>query len=258
MVAAAIGGAALVGAVATGVASSNAADAQKHAADTASATQRDMFNSVRSDLAPFTTYGQGAAGLLSGRLADSDLLQPFGETAPTFAPPTDEASLAATPGYQFTLNQGLKGVRNTASARGLGLSGAQLKAAAGYTTGLADSTYGQQFGRALDTYNANLQGYNTRFNAFQTQQQNTYNKLLGVAQLGENAAAQTGSMGTQTAGQIGNNLIGAGNASAAASMATGNAISGGVNNIAQYYALKSIIGAGGGASGQAGVFATQG
>lgn len=56
-----------------------------------------------------------------------------------------QAELEATPGYKFNLSQGLGAVQNSASARGLGVSGAAMKGAATFATGLADSTYKTQF-----------------------------------------------------------------------------------------------------------------
>lgn len=117
------------------------------------------------------------------------------------------------PGYQFTLNQGLKATQNSAAARGLGSSGAALKGAASYATGLAQSNYN-----------------------------NYFNQLMGITQLGENAAAQTGAYGTQTASSVGNNLIGAGNATAASYLNTGNAVNNAANTIGSYYMLQGLSG----------------
>jgi hypothetical protein len=138
-----------------------------------------------------------------------------------------EADVQATPGFQFNLNQGLKAVQNSAASRGLGVSGAALKGAASYATGLADSTYQNQFNNAV------------------TNQNNTYNRLLGVANLGENAGATTGALGTQTATNIGNNTIGAGNALAASSNAIGNTISGATSPGSLYLTNALLKSAGG-------------
>jgi hypothetical protein len=56
-----------------------------------------------------------------------------------------QAQLEQTPGYQFTRDQGLKMTQSAAAARGLGVSGASLKGAATYATGLANTTYKDQF-----------------------------------------------------------------------------------------------------------------
>jgi hypothetical protein len=54
-----------------------------------------------------------------------------------------QQTLAATPGYQFTLAQGLQGVNNSAAARGMLKSGNTLQALTQYASGLADNTYQQ-------------------------------------------------------------------------------------------------------------------
>jgi hypothetical protein len=65
-----------------------------------------------------------------------------------------QAGLEQTPGYQFTLQQGLKSAQNAAAARGLGVSGAALKASDTFATGLANSTYNQQLQNAIATNQA--------------------------------------------------------------------------------------------------------
>ena len=185
-----------VGGIATAVGASSAAHAQERAAKQATQVQQAQYNQTRSDLMPYQTAGQGATNELTARLPD--LTSPFNMT---------QANLEATPGYQFNLQQGLKSVNNAMGARGLLNSGAAMKGAATYATGLADSTY-------LD-----------QFNMDQQNKLNAYNKLMGVAQLGEGAAAQTGAYGLQTAHDIAGNYIGAGNAAAAGYMGVANGIS---------------------------------
>lgn len=206
---------------ATSKASKTQQDAQKYAAD----IQKQMYDTTRGDLAPYNTAGQAATTQLSNRL--SDLTSPI---------TMDENTLQNTPGYQFNLQQGLKGVQNSAAARGLGTSGAALKGAATYATGLADSTYQNQFSNAV------------------TNQTNAYNRLMGVSTLGESAAAQTGAYGTQTGANIGNqavatgqsignNQIQSGNAQAAGYLGAANSVNNGVGNYLQYNALKGMYGA---------------
>lgn len=206
MVATAIIGSAVVGAGASIMGANAQADATKNA----SAQQMAMYKQTRADLLPYQQFGQVGANMLQGQLPSL--------TAPITM---DEATLRNTPGYQFNLSQGLKSVQNGAAARGLGVSGAAMKGAASYATGLADSTYQNQFN------NAN------------TNQTNAYNRLMGVAQLGENAAAQTGAYGTQTAQSIGNNTIQGGNATAAGYLGAANALNNGVNSYAMYNAMQN-------------------
>lgn len=200
MVAAAVVGAGVLGAGASIVSSKSAASAQKSAANQATDVQQQMFNTTQQNLQPFIQAGTGAQNMLTDKLPG--LTQPI---------TMDEATLRATPGYQFNLNQGLRATQNSAASRGLGTSGAALKGASQFATGLADNTYQNQFGNAV------------------TNQTNIYNRLLGAAGLGENAAAGVGNAAVQTGANIGNNITGAGNAQGASYIAAGQ----GIGNAAQ-------------------------
>lgn len=218
LIAAAVVGGAGISAAAGLSAAGSASKAQTTSADKANATQLAMYDRTRGDLLPYNDIGRQAFSTLGERL--NKLSQPFDMT---------QENLEKTPGYQFNLSQGLKGISNMANARGF--SGAALKEAGRFTTGLADNTYQNQFS---NYWNNN---------------QNAYNMLSGVSQIGENAAAQTGSYGTQTAANVGNNMIGAGNAQGAAAIAGGNAISNAANSVGSYYGLKSLVGNSGGGGG---------
>jgi hypothetical protein len=189
---------------------------------------------------PFISAGGAAAGQLQNMLASGQLGTPMdmsgqptaaqvpqytGGPPPQFSWNPTMAGLAQTPGYQFTLQQGLLGTQNAAAAQGLGVSGAALKGAAGYATGLANSTYNQQlnnaesiYGNQLAGYNAGLAGYGQQLAGFQTQQgafqnqfndywanqTNRYNQLANLSQLGGNVAVGQGSNATTAASNIGN------------------------------------------------------
>lgn len=137
----------------------------------------------------------------------------------TFTAPT-AAEAQATPGYQFTLDQGLKSVQNSAAARGLGTSGAALKGAASYATGLADSTYNDVFNRALTTFNTNYGSAANRVN-----------RLSALVGNGQNAAATNGSLGAQSMSSIGNTLTSGANALASGQVGGANALSSGLSSI---------------------------
>ena len=196
----AIIGAGAIGAGATAISSSNAAHAQTTAANNAITAQQGFYNQDQTQLQPFITGGQGAYSTLN------NLLGVGGNSA------SIQNTLTNLPGYQFTLNQGLKATQGGYAAQGLADSGAALKGAATYATGLAQSDY----------------------NNYLTGLQNS-------ATTGENAANALAGYGTQTGAQIGSNIIGAGNAQAAASTATGNALTNGTNNLSQYYTLNSLL-----------------
>ncbi len=250
----AVGLASAVGGVASSVigskASKKAASAQQQAAQTASGTQMDMFNRVRSDLAPYMAAGQIGSNRLLELIASPDFNKGYAQYTPyaDFVPVTAE-NLEATPGYQFTRDQGMRATMNSASASGLTGSGAQARGIADYVTGLAQNTYNQQVQNRIAEYNAGLSGhvqnYMTGFNAYQSGIQNAYNRLLGVAQLGQNSAAQQANLGTQTAQTIGGNQMAAGNAAASGYIGAANALSGGLNTalggLSNAYLMNSLM-----------------
>lgn len=175
----------------------SAAKTQAKSAQYATDAQLAMFGITRASLQPFINTGSKASNLLATNLRG--LMKPINMS---------QANLEATPGYKFTLGQGEKAVENAASARGLGASGAALKGAADYATGLSDKTYNERFANAL------------------ANKQFAYNSLIGTSGLGANAAAGLGYNATATGGQIGSNAIGAGNAQAGADIAGANAATG--------------------------------
>ena len=206
------GGTSLLGGIMSSGAASNAASTQAGAANRAVDLSMQQYQTTRNDLAPFRSYGTTAGDQLVSQLRD--LTAPFNPT---------QSQIEATPGYQFTRDQGLKGVQNSAAAKGLGISGAALKGAADYATGLANSTY------------------KDLFNIDQTNKQNTYNRLLGITNLGENAAAQSGSLGNQAVGNATNAITSGANASAAGTIGSNNAIVGGLNNAANLYQTYALM-----------------
>ena len=185
---------------------------QKSATDKASKVQQQMYQQTRADLSPYRTAGESGTNMLMSRLPD--LTSPI---------TLDAATLQQLPGYNFTLQQGLKSAQNSAAARGLGQSGAAVKGASAYATGLANQYANDAFNREL------------------TQRSQIYNQLLGSAQLGANAAAQTGQYATQTGQNIGSNLIGGGNALAAGLVGGANALTTGANNYAGYQLAQQAL-----------------
>lgn len=259
-------GAAAVGAASTAYAASQASSAQRDAANQASQTQRDLANQsnelltkqydqTRTDLAPYRQVGDVANTQLQSQLPFlTTPIQMSQEQRDLEKPITlDQATLEATPGYQFALNQGLKATQNAAAARGLGVSGAALKGAAAFATGLADNTYTNQFNLAQQNRQNAFGRYQTDYqNQLQTQG-SSFDRLNALLTTGENAAAQTSALGNKTATtqasvntttgqQIGSNVIGAGNATAAGYNAIGSAVAQGANNIGGYAAYRGLYG----------------
>jgi|ERR1700744_247991 len=201
-------GAAVLGAGALGAAGSlGSGFLQAGAANKATNTQLAMYNQTRSDLMPYMTGGASAFSQLQ------NLIGLNGGNSQSML-----ATLQNSPGYQFALQQGQTGLDRTAAARGLLLSGGQLKDTVNYNQGMADQLYG--------TY---------------------YNQLMGAAGLGENAAAQTGNAATATGQGMAGSIMGGGQALA-------GGLAGGVNNLGgalyQYSMLnQSQLGTGPGIPG---------
>jgi len=208
-----IGGATnVIGGLLGANAASNAADTQAGAANRASDNTMAMYNTTREDLAPYRGYGTTAGNKLVGSL--DNLTAPFNPT---------QAQLEATPGYQFNRAQGLNAVQNSAAAKGLGISGAALKGAADYATGLADST---------------LQ---TQFNIDQANKTNSFNKLMALTGAGQSAAAQTGNFGMTAAQNAGQFSTSGANALAAGQVGGVNAITNGLNNGVNSYLTGQFL-----------------
>lgn len=195
--------AAVVGAAGSIYASHEQAAGQEQAAN----TQADMFNKITAQEQPFLQAGAGASTQLS------DMLKPGGYLTQQFNPTMEQ--LENYPGFQFALKTGGQAVRN-ADTPGVGaLSGAALKDLMSFNTGLASQYYGDYF------------------NQFQTQQNNIFNRLSGLATLGQNAA---GNLGTSSA-YLGSGIA---QAQAARAGALGAGYAGAANSVANTLPLYML------------------
>lgn len=225
------GGLAAAGGVASAViggnAAKSAANTQAQAADSAAQLQQQQYDQTRSDLEPYRDLGTQYIPQLQTALANPLLNSTF--SYGSFTAPT-AAEAAATPGYQFTLDNGLKATQNSASARGLGSSGAALKGASTYATGLADSTYNDTYNRDLSAYTTNrnnaIGNYTTNYGTAS----DNVNRLLGIVGNGQNASAQTGALGAQASNSIANTLTSGAAASAAGTVGSANALTSGLTS----------------------------
>lgn len=245
-VAAAIAGAAVVGAGATIYAGNKAAGAAKDAANQSANTEKYIYDTTRSDYAPYRAVGVNALGQLArlygvptedrtatpvtpttgvignyggglggiaGRFGEmirggiNNATPPPAQRPATPAAPTDRfGGFTASPSYQWRLDQGLKAIERRASANGSRYSGATLKAMDRYAGGEAS----QEF----DTY---------------------ANRLASLAGVGQTATGAVAQAGQQYAGGVSNAYQQAGAARASAYQNTGNAINQGVQNLASAY-----------------------
>lgn len=225
-----VGAAVVAGAAVSAVGSNMAANTQAKAANHAADMSAEAAQNMRDDLAPYNGLGNQAINPLWQAMgynvgADGSVSQnPNATLQQQFS--FDPSKLAQTPGYQFALQQGLRGTNNALASQGLGLSGAQAKGLATFATGLADQTYGDQYNRALSTYNTNYKVA-----------ANNVSNLQNLVNTGQNSAAQTGQAGLAGANNAGNYLTQAGNAQASGIMGMANAANQGTQNYMLYNAL---------------------
>lgn len=189
-------GASLLGGVLSSRASRKAAQTQADSANRASEIQQAQFEKLRSDLEPYRQGGNTALEQMMGKMT------PDGYFNQTYK----GQDIYNDPSYQFRLNEGLGAVQQSAAAQGGLLSGATLKALNNYAQDYASQEY----------HNA----YN-RFNADQT---NQYNRLSNLIGMGQNASAQTGNAGMQTAQAVANNTMAGADALASGRIAQSNAL----------------------------------
>lgn len=222
MVAVAIGGAAIVGGVASYASGKKAAGAQKNAAASQEriaadqvAESRRQYDVTRTDFAPYRETGYRALDSLASLYGVN---RNGIKTNPT-------AALEATPGYQFRMDESLKAAQRSAAARGTLASGGTMKALTRYASGIAS-----------DEYN------------------NYSNRLAALAGVGQSATGSTAAAGESAVANAGNArqmasnaAANAGNARASAYANTGSAINSTVNNLASMYLYSKGGGFGAGA-----------
>lgn len=215
-------GAAAIGAGASIWGSSQAAKSQKNAAQQAAAQQaaamayqKQIYGDAQGNLNPFIQSGQGANNLLSSmyglngdKALGDNALQRFYQS----------------PDFQFALKGGGQALDNSAAARGGVLGGNQIRAQTDYGQGMATQNLGNYLGRLTGMSN---QGQNA---------------ALGLGSIGNGSGANVGN----SANNIGNSLMAAGQADASGYIGMANGINNGLNNWATYSNLnKSSFGGGG-------------
>lgn len=163
-------------------AAKDAAASQQAAAAGATAENARQFNIAQANQAPWLQAGQQALG------QQQALMGLGGDQAGAMA------QLQNSPGYQFRLNQGTKGLEAGLAARGGMGSGKAMQAGVDYNQNFASNEYG-----------------------------NRLQQLAGLSQTGQNTAVGMGTQGMNYATQQGNIAMNAANANAASNIAQQNA-----------------------------------
>lgn len=218
-------------------AAAESAAAQRYAADQSIAAQKEMYQQGRADLAP---YREG------GTTAQNQLMQMLGIGGDTtaanygrYAKDFGMSDFTTDPGYQFRLEQGMKALNASAAAKGMGMSGANIKGA---------TEYGQNLGS---------QEYQNAFNRYQTNRTAQLAPLQGLYAGGQAAAAgsaaQAGALGSnlgQTYTGLGQGLgqaaVAGGNAQASGYINQSNAVNNALSQGMSSYTMNNYLNRGGG------------
>jgi hypothetical protein len=152
--------------------------------------QQGVFNTTQQNLSPFINSGNTALSSLMGLLG-------LGGSGQNATAQSAFNGFAQTPSYQFPLQQGNLALNRQLASAGLSGSGAALKDAVQYNQGYASQGLGSYL-----------------------------SQLGGVSQLGQQSAVQLGSQGNQASSLLGNLFNQQGQAQAAGTIGSTNAITG--------------------------------
>ena len=212
-IAAAIGGAAILGyagASKQASAATSAANTQAQAAQSAQNQLQTNFQNLSPNYQPYLQTGQAGLNQLNAEMPN--LTQTFGP---------DQLKSNLAPNYQFMLNQGL-GAQNQAMNVGGG----------GSNIGIAGTKFAEDYAS---------NAYQNAFNNYQAQQTNIYNRLSGIAGIGQNAVTGLSNLATGNATNISNLGVGAANAVAQGQVGSAAAQAQGANSIANGLTLAAIL-----------------
>jgi hypothetical protein len=182
-------------------AASKQADSAQYAAD----QQREMFNLVNEQQAPYREAGYGA-------------LTRIGDMLPYLTSPITGEEIASQPGFQFAIDQGTGAARMNANVGGGGsnVDRAAQKFAIDYTVGTA-------MPQAL------------------AQRSSIYNTLAGIAGIGQTGTQQTGAAAMSAGTNIGQAAIGGASALGAGQIGAANAMAGGLQGIGNAGFMYSLL-----------------
>lgn len=173
------GGNGLIGAINGADAADSAVRSQTAAANSAMGTVKSAYDDTKTQLHPWQQTGVSALGQLAG----NNFMEGF----------------QGSPGMQFQLDQAQQATNANMAARGLGNSGAALKALQDRAQGIANQNYQQEYS-------------------------NQFNRLNALAGYGSNAAGNMANAATGYGANVAGIQTGLGNAQAAASMAKGQGV----------------------------------
>ena len=198
-------GASYLGAREQAKAAQSAASMQSDAARYAAEQQREMFDIINQQQAPYREAGYGA-------------LTRIGELLPGLTAPVTREEIMGLPGFQFGMEQGTGAAR---AAMNVGGGGSNVDRAAQKFA--VDYTLGTAMPQVI------------------SQRQNIYNTLAGIAGIGQTGQSQVNTAGMNAAGNIGQAAIGGATALGAGQIGAANAMAGAYGNIGNAGMMYSFL-----------------
>ncbi len=226
---------ALIGGANSASAARDAANTQANAANAANATLGRIYDQSRADLAPYRAVGTAALGQLA-HLTDTPFVYPPFDPQPyAFTPPSGQQVLNDDPSYAWRVSEGQKAIERSGAAKGLQLSGGQLKDLQRFSQGLASTEYQAAYGRRLQqnqlAYDRGFGAYTTNFNTLNTLRNTRYNELAGLAGTGQTSINATNQLAANTGTQLAANTTSAGAAQAGGQIGAANALNAGITGV---------------------------
>ena len=197
--------------------SQNQADAAQSAAQTqlqgtqaASQQQREMFDILNKQQAPYREAGYGALNQINTMLP---------QFTKTFTPADLQANLA--PNYEFMKNQGLGATAQQANV-----------ASPGSNVDLSKTMFAENYAKGA---------YQDALTNWRNQQTDIFNRLSGIAGIGQTAQGQAQNLGSATSTNLANLATGGANAVAGGQIGAANAQSGGLQSIGNAGILYELL-----------------
>jgi hypothetical protein len=200
-----------------GGAAENAANIQYRGTQEAARQQREMFDILNAQQQPYRQAGYGA-------------LTKINEMLPQFTRQFTAADLNANlaPNYEFMRQQGLG-----ATAQGANV------ASPGSNVDIAKTIFAENYAKGA---------YQDALTNFRNQQTDIFNRLSGIAGIGQTAQGQAQNLGSATSTNLANLATGGANALAGGQIGAANAYAGGMQNIGNAGFLYSMLSPSGGSN----------
>jgi hypothetical protein len=176
----------------------NAARSQAEAMDKATDLQREMYTQNRADLMPWMDSSKKYLGRM-GELYDQGA---FNMPNEDLEGPAFNFDMQMDPGFQFRMDNALKALKASQSARGSRLSGGSMAGLMDRAQGVASDEYGNAFNRQYGMYNDQYQRRGNAYNRRASNMANQFNQLSGMGGMG--ASQSMVGLGQNYGNQMGN------------------------------------------------------